>query len=325
MNKQLHNSLIAAIRERVPKGKNMAGYLAETLSLGKESVYRRLRGEIYFTFEEISILSIKLGFSVDTIIGTKQNENALFNIHMLQDLNPLEIYMTKMLAYGRMFREQSERDSKARVFLSVNTLPYYFHIRYENLSRLRLYKWLHQNQRIGTNDKFADFQLSEEISQTHKIFAEDIRTVKDVTIIMDNNIFWSAAKDIEYFMKRGLVSEDEVQVLQRELLAIVDRLEAVSNGGLCDYGIKTNLYVSSVDLEASYLSFESNDFQFAQVRVFSISAIDSHHERLCRIQREWIESLKKYSVLISQSGEMQRFEYLNRQRGYINKIPNLDP
>ena len=79
----------------------------------------------------------------------------------------------------------------------------------------------------------------------------------------------------------------------------------------------------SVDIEASYLHFESDDFQFSQVRIFSISAIDSYNEGLCNIQKKWIESLKKYSVLISKSGEIQRFEYLNKQREYIDKTTKL--
>ena len=324
MNNQLQKTLVAAIRERFPQEKNLASYLADKLKLGRESVYRRLRGEIYFTFDEIATLSLDLGFSVDNIIGTRKNENALFNIHMLQQSDYLDIYRNKMLEYGRIFSDMSKKPgAKARV--SINTLPYYFHISYEHLSRFRIYKWLHQNQKIGVNDKFAEFKLPPEILETHKVFYRDIRKIPDITVIMDNNIFWSAAKDIEYFKKRGLLTEEDVQVLQRELLDIVDKLEETATKGVSESGAKVSIYCSSVDLEASYLHFEHGDWHFAQVRVFSISAIDSYDDRLCRIQKNWIESLKKYSVLISGSGEIQRFEYMNKQRGYINKIPNLDP
>ena len=323
MNDQLQKNLIAIIREKIPQGENIATYLADKLLLGRESVYRRLRGEIHFTFDEIATLSLALGFSVDNIIGTKKGENALFNIHMLQSSNCLDIYKNKMLEYGQMFQNMKDNpDSKAHV--SINSLPYYFHINYENLSRFRIYKWLHQNQKIGVNNKFSGFKLPVDILETHKTFYQDIQKIPNVTIIMDNNIFWSAAKDIEYFYKRGLLSEEELEVLRAELFSIVDMLEELATKGFSRSGTKVSIYYSSVDLEASYLHFESEDWHFAQVRVFSISAIDSYDERLCSIQKKWIESLKKYSVLISGSGEIQRFEYLNKQRRYINKIPNLD-
>jgi hypothetical protein len=323
MTNQLQKNLIAAIREKVPHDNNLAIYLAGKLSLGRESVYRRLRGEICFTFDEIATLSLDLGFSVDNIIGTKKSESALFNIHMLQNTDYFNIYKNKMLEYGRMFREMSSRPD-AEAYMSINSLPYYFYIKYENLSRFRIYKWLHQNQKIGINDKFSEFELSVDILNTHKIFYNDIQTIPSTTIIMDNNIFWSAAKDVEYFYKRGLLSEEDLHLLKTELLNMVNRLEESATNGFDECGTKLSIYYSSVDLEASYLHFKSGDRQFAQVRIFSISAIDSYDTRLCGILKNWIESLKKYSVLVSGSGEIQRFEYMNKQRGYINKIPYLD-
>ena len=323
MDNKIQENLIEVIRTKVPHENKLATYLADKLILGKESVYRRLRGEIPFTFEEIAVLSLDLGFSVDNIIGSKKSGNALFNIHMLQSSDYVNIYKNKMSEYGKMFREMSKKpNTQAR--MSINSLPYYFHINYENLSRFRIYKWLHQNQKIGVNDKFDNFKFPDEILETHQKFYQDIQKIRDITVIMDNNIFWSAAKDIEYFFRRGLLNENDLQILKDELLDIVDMLEEVVTKGFNKNGTKVSVYYSSVDLEASYLHVESDDWHFAQVRVFSISAIDSYDERLCKIQKEWIDSLKKYSVLISGSGEIQRFEYMNKQRGYINKIPNLD-
>ena len=323
MNNQIQKNLLAVIQEKVPHEKKLATYLADKLVLGRESVYRRLRGEIHFTFDEIATLSLDLGFSVDNIIGTKNNENALFNIHMLQNMDYFDIYKGKMLEYGQIFQKMGNNpDSKARV--SCNTLPYYFHINYKNLSRFRIYKWLHQNQKIGVNDKFSKFELAEDILDIHRTFYQNIQKIPNVTVIVDNNIFWSAAKDIEYFYRRGLLSDEDLQLLREEMLEIIDLLEDMTTKGVSRSGAKVSFYYSSVDLEASYLHFESDDWNFAQVRIFSISAIDSYNARLCQIQKNWIESLKKYSVLISGSGEIQRFEYMNKQRGYINKIPHLD-
>jgi len=206
MNNQIQNNLIAVIRANVPQKNKSATYLADKLVLGKESVYRRLRGEIHFTFNEIAALSLDLGFSVDSIIGTEKNDNALFNIRMLPSSECLNVYNAKMLEYGQMFREMCNNPN-AEMHISINALPYYFYIKYENFSRFRIYKFLHQNQKIGVNDKFSDFKLPDEILETHQTFYQDIQKIPNTTIIMDNNIFWSAAKDIEYFFRRGLLNE----------------------------------------------------------------------------------------------------------------------
>ena len=319
MNSKTQDNLIAAIRKNIPEGTNLTNYLSDILNIGRESVYRRLRGEISFTFEEVANLSYNLNISIDNLIGMKKDSSALFNIHMLQKIDYFDIYVNKMLEYGRLFNETSAKmPTKAR--MSVNTLPYFFHINYEALSKLRIYKWLYQNQKIKPGDKYADFILPQKVFDAHRKFFQDIQIVPNITIIMDNNVFWSVTKDIEYFLKRNLLSDEEFSVLKKELHGIVDFIEKMSTEGKCPYGAEAEMYISAVDLEASYLHYEYGDNQFSQVRIYSISAIDSFDLGICKIQKEWIESQKRYSVLISGSGEMQRFEYMNKQREYIENM-----
>jgi len=319
MNNKIQENLIATIRETIPEGTNLTNYLSDILSIGRESVYRRLRGEINFTFEEVAILSKELNFSLDNLIGINKDSNALFNIHMLQKIDYFDIYVNKIMEYGKLFRESSAQ-MPTRARMSVNTIPYFFHISYEALSKLRIYKWLYQNQKIKPGDKYSDFLLPKKIYDTHDAFFKDIQTVPNITIIMDNNVFWSVTKDIEYFLKRNLLSDDDLIILKKELHRMVDVIEKMATEGVCRNGVKVEMYISAVDLEASYLHYEYGDNQFAQVRIYSISAIDSFDPGICTIQKQWMESQKRYSVLISESGEMQRFEYMNKQREYIDNI-----
>ena len=319
MNTRLHDNIINTIRKSIPEDTNMTNYLSDTLNIGRESAYRRIRGEINFTFDEIAKLSQDLGFSIDNVVGVKSGENALFNIHMLQKMDYMDIYVTKLLEYGKMFREMGEQfETRSRI--SINTLPYFFHINYESLSRFRIYKWLYQNQKLGAHDKFADFTLPEKVLNAHKTLYHDIQAIQNVTAIIDNNVFWSAAKDLEYFYKRGLITYNELLSLKEELHDIVNVIEQMATDGKSKWGANMDIYACSIDLEASYLHFEYGDHQFMQVRIFAISAIDSFDKELCKIQKEWIESLKRYSVLISKSGEIQRFEYTSKQHEYINTI-----
>ena len=69
MKNKIVNELITAMKARVPEKQNLAGYLADTLCMGKEAVYRRLRGEVSFTLEEVALISRRLGISIDQIIG----------------------------------------------------------------------------------------------------------------------------------------------------------------------------------------------------------------------------------------------------------------
>ena len=319
MNNKIQDNLIATIRKSIPEGTNLNNYLSGVLNIGRESVYRRLRGEINFTFDEVAILSKDLKFSIDNMIGIKKDTNALFNIHMLQKIDYFDIYVNKILEYGRLFRETSaQMPTRARI--SANTMPYFFHITYEALSKLRIYKWLYQNQKIKPGDKYSDFLLPKKVYDAHVQFQEDIQTVKNITVIVDNNVFWSVTKDIEYFLKRNLLSDEDLSALQQEMHRMVNVLEKMATDGFYKNDVKVEMYVSAVDLEASYLHFEYGENQLSQVRIYSISAIDSFDAGICNIQKQWMESQKRYSVLISGSGEMQRYEYMNKQREFIDNI-----
>ncbi|PXV65005.1 hypothetical protein CLV62_1083 [Dysgonomonas alginatilytica] len=62
----------------MPDGEQIAPFLGNLLFLGKEAIYRRLRGDVVFTFEEFAVISTRLGFSVDSIAGLKQSDRMFF-------------------------------------------------------------------------------------------------------------------------------------------------------------------------------------------------------------------------------------------------------
>ena len=59
MQNELNTSLIEAVKEKLPLKENLANLLIDTLYIGKEAIYRRLRGEVPFTLEEAALISRK--------------------------------------------------------------------------------------------------------------------------------------------------------------------------------------------------------------------------------------------------------------------------
>lgn len=46
---ELNTGLVNAVREKLPSKDNLANALMDILYIGKEAIYRRLRGEVPFT------------------------------------------------------------------------------------------------------------------------------------------------------------------------------------------------------------------------------------------------------------------------------------
>ncbi|MCD7976591.1 MAG: hypothetical protein LUG51_05350 [Tannerellaceae bacterium] len=85
-------------------------------------------------------------------------------------------------------------------------------------------------------------------------------------------------------------------------------------------GKKVSIYLSNINFEASYSYMESREFKLSFIRVYSINSFDSIHPSICKVQKEWIQSLKRYSTMITESGEMQRFNFFRIQREYVNNL-----
>lgn len=51
------------------------------------------------------------------------------------------------------------------------------------------------------------------------------------------------------------------------------------------------------------------------IRIYAINSITSQDVEMHKSLKEWIQSLKKFSTLISESGEMQRIQFSkNKER-----------
>lgn len=89
---ELNTGLIEAIKEKIPANSNLANVLIDILFIGREAVYRRLRGEVPFTLTEAAIISRKLGVSLDKIVGISFKDNAVFDMNVVHHDDPFETY-----------------------------------------------------------------------------------------------------------------------------------------------------------------------------------------------------------------------------------------
>lgn len=63
----IQGSFFQVIKDHLPGHISLVDELADTLEVSNDSAYRRIRGETSLTFDEIAILSIKYGVSIDNL------------------------------------------------------------------------------------------------------------------------------------------------------------------------------------------------------------------------------------------------------------------
>lgn len=317
---KLNTGLISSMKERIPDGVNLANLLMDILYIGKEAVYRRLRGEVPFTLAEAATISQKMGVSLDRLVGTHFSGNALFGLNIVHHADPLETAYSIVDNYASVFAEmKGEPDSELGT--ASNIIPQTFYLKYDMLSRFRFFKWIYQHDQIDTSSKcFDDMALPEKLIDRQRDFVSEAQQIESTCYIWDDNIFLYLINDIKYFEKIHLISEDNLRALKAELHAMLDEMEEIASKGKFSSGKDVHIYISNINFEATYSYVSTRHRHLSLIRVYAINSITSLDPEVFDSVKEWIQSLRKFSTLISESGEMQRILFFKKQREIVDSL-----
>lgn len=322
MKNSLNKRLISAIEVCVPEGQSTASFLADILSTGKEAVYRRLRGDVLFSFDEVAKIARTLNLSLDNIVGATNTDKVLVELSIKKSPDPIESFRQMLLnTIHRLERINSHSNSESRI--AFNILPWSFYLNYDSLARFSLYKWIYQRNINSDTLHFSDFTLPSGIKECNQKYVFAFREIKHSYVILDWSVFLAFVKDIDYFVKLGLISRPDLLLIQGELLALLSEIEGFAIAGRYSNGNDISIYLSNIEFETPYAHLKSDNYEFCHIRIFSINGINSENREICLEQKRWIETLKRYSTLITQSGEIQRAEYFKTQREHIKRMSSI--
>lgn len=188
---ELNTGLVNAVREKLPSKDNLANALMDILYIGKEAIYRRLRGEVPFTLTEAAIISRKLGISLDKMIGVSFQDNAVFDMNIVGSNKPLETYYSILEKQVELFHAVEE-DENSEIGTSSNIIPQTLSLNYDMLSKFRLFKWMYQNENIRCKH-FDELNIPQNMVDKQKEYARMVSRIHSVDYIWDNmiSVTWS--------------------------------------------------------------------------------------------------------------------------------------
>ena len=308
---ELNIGLIEAAKEKMPTGTNLANTLMDILYIGKEAIYRRLRGEVPFTLAEAAVISRKMGISLDKMIGVSFSNNAVFDLNVVHHTNTFETYHDILTKYVDAF-DNIREDPTTEMATSSNILPQALYLKHDVLSKFRLFKWMYQNENIKCKH-FDELEIPHKIYNIQKDFVNMTQQMKTTDYIWDNTVFEHVVRDIQFFSEIHLVSEEDKELIKDDLLLLTDELEELAGKGKYETGNDVRIYISNIKFDATYSYVATSNSHISMIRIYSINA-------MFRSLKEWVQSLKKFSTQISESGEMQRIRFFNEQREIINTL-----
>ena len=322
MEKGLKNVIVSEILRRIPGGVSSVNYLMNLLDLSRESVYRRIRGDIMFTFDEIVKLSLDLGLSVDELIGRDKTDRVFFD--MVNDMSvgqgeSLSLLLNNMQNYAVKVNKADHTEA----VVAMNQLFAFMAIDLELLFRFFSYKWAHQVREVPLNFYFSEYGLPAEFVSLQNKIKYHNRFSGDITVILDQDIFLNTMKSIAYYYKRELITKNELTALKSELHEVIDRMARIIYKGVDESGNKYFFYLSFLSIDSNSIFTRYGNNMVSHFWVYSVSPISVSNVDVCIMHKEWLGSLKKYSALISHSNEIMQVEFFNKQYEYLEKIEDV--
>lgn len=311
--------LISAIRNFIHNEKDLIPLLMSLLNLGRQSVYRRLRNEIPFTFDEIIILSSQIGFSIDEIVGRLNQNNEVAELMKDSHLASQDLYLGSRYKVNQLL-EKIRKDKDSTIIITTNRLPYIFTAAYENVTKMEYYKWYHQQQDSFTELTFKEFKMPSSIISENKRIIYNGTLINKYTLLLDPNILKPILREISYYYERDMIDDDELCILQEELLQIVNELESLATTGHYKSKSEVNIYLSSLNIGSNCLLLENEDNTCFIIWINSTDPVTIFNQNVCSVQKKWMLSLKKYSTLITQCNEFSRSIFFKKQRESIMKM-----
>lgn len=317
--------LISLIQENTTSTVLPAAFLAEVLSMGKEAAYRRLRGDVPFTFDEMIKISQRLEVSLDEIANPSllinRSKWATINLDTLYPYMPnyTKQYYENIIRFKEMYQEMTESTSSLLRY-AEESIPFSIILKYKKLSLFNHYKWMYLTQKSSRAFTFGQMTLPADLLDLEKQFIESSLKIPRTLFLLDRNIFLDLVNDINYFFNEGLVSKEELLDLKTELLKMTVYIEELAKTGIYQTGNEINIYLANVNIGSSYAHIEYEETEYAVNILYFLEIVVYQNSKICQKQKNWIDLLKRFSTHITQTGEKERFEFFTKQREMIENL-----
>lgn len=317
-NDVLYENLVMAIREKYPERGTLTNMLADLLMIEKEAVYRRLRGDVPFTIFEIAAIANKLDISLDHIIGCSLKKSRPFQMKMVNFLHPREEDY-RMLEHFLDGLRYLRDDPNSEVGDALNILPQSIVLGYRNIYRFYLFKWMYQcGDPVPV--KYSEITPPDRLLMINHEIVMEVRQAANAYHIIDNMTFRYLVNDIKYFASIYLITDEEIELLKRELHKFLDDMEVLAARGCWEEGKNVHFFVSSINFETSYSYVETRNSHVTMLKSFTLNDATSCDEEIFQRMKKWLQSLIRTSTLISKSGEKDRIMFFEQQRKIVDTL-----
>ena len=315
----LFKNLIETLQDRIPQRGQLAEVLTEVLGIEKEAVYRRLRGSVPFSFQEIHTIALHFGLSLDSIAENVSPNSRQLQVITVELSEPQEKYFKRIEDFTTSIDSlKDDPDSESGAIGSI--IPSSICVNYEYIYKFYILQWVHQFGNLQTMQTYAEISVPERLQQLNRDFIESLRNTPKSVYIFDRSFIKYFINDVRFFYDIRQLSKEDVLLLKEELHLLIDDLERYANKGCFETGNKVEIYLANVHIDGNYNYIDASSFKLTMIRSFAFTDSYSYDEAVFRNMKIWLDFLKRTSTLISEGNMAERIRFFEEQRGLVDSM-----
>ncbi len=301
--------------------------LSSLLSIGRDAVYRRLRGDTLLTPDEISLLSQHFNISLDALVQ-KGSDAIFFSFNAFsQKINSTEDYLEGI----NQDLKQVSQLPDVEIWYASSEIPFFYYSFFPELIGFKLYVF---GRTIWDLDylqqrKFHFNLLPYHAVELAKSIMETFISI-DTTELWSFNIFDNTLNQIEYHSSSGQFENPE------DALTLLDRLQDLSNhmrrmsecgrkykiNGDPKMGSKFQLFHNEMIYTNNNIFVKSPRYKAVFTTYANPNFLKSSDPRICTFMDDWYQKVLRKSNPISEQAERDRnwfFNGIERRIGAVRK------
>lgn len=319
----LQEELLNRIIQRYDKRSEAVRELSEHFDVGRDAIYRRLRGDTLLTPTEILELAKKFNISLDAIMF-QDLDTVFFSFNAFsREINSFEDYLVSLNDYLDKFLHMKD----VSVYHNANDIPIWYYCFFPELISFKLYVW---GRNIWDMEYLQRQKFKPTIIQPHAIELCESVLKKYLSIstteMWSLNLFDNTLNQIDYYASTdGFENEDDAFML-------IDRLEELAHhfakmaeagkklglkGEVEGYGDFT-LYHNEMISTNNFIYLKSPIMKVLFTIYGSPNYLRSSDERICNYTEQWLEKIMARSTPIIENAKRSRNAFF--QKGIQRRI-----
>lgn len=303
------------ISNHLPEDIKLVDFISDLIHVGKEASYRRIRCEVEFSLSEVATIAKRLNINLNSLIISEGGLKKVFNLRLLEDNTPIQQYVKRR--NGDLFLLEGFCKGKCYMYSVSCSIPDELCYDFEYLEKFKLLKLQYEaNEKQSTS--LESTVIPQSIRDVQERFTERLSSI-NLTYVLDPHLFQPIVGDILFFYKLNLINDKEKKELKEDLFRVLNTIDETANTGRFKKK-EISVYVSHISIPVTHTFIKDDGLEASIVELNQPNSLLSFDGKMCETHAKRIHQIKKYSSLITLSGEINKASFIKQQVEYINLL-----